>query len=140
MWEKEIRNGELLLKIDSLIVDERLFLDPDFNLISLVRKVGSNRMYVSMAVCSKHVNFRDYINKKRVEYLFELISEDTEFCLHDDSEEVAYKVGFPSRRTMDRALIKECGKSFDKLKRSIFAHKLSLYGRRKDYFLDEWSG
>lgn len=61
-------------KIEALMKDQKLYLTKNLNINDVVRKIGSNRTYVSNYINSTyHCSFSDYINQLRIEYAKELL-------------------------------------------------------------------
>ncbi len=66
----------LMERIDSAMMNERLFLQPDLSLTVLCEKVGTNRTYASKAIKeAKGCNFPDYVNRLRMDYALELMKQ-----------------------------------------------------------------
>lgn len=64
----------LMEKIDSAMLDDQLFLEPDLSLLTLCEKVGTNRTYASKAIKdTKGCSFPDYVNRFRLDYAVELM-------------------------------------------------------------------
>ena len=56
-------------KLEKMMNEQKVFLEPDLNLIDLAQRIGTNRTYVSQAVrqyCGK--SFSDYVNHERILY------------------------------------------------------------------------
>lgn len=79
MSDEPIKKAEpmpstLMEKIDFLMQNEQLFLQPDLSLVSLCEQVGTNRTYASKAIKdSKGCNFSDYVNRFRLDYALDLM-------------------------------------------------------------------
>ena len=66
----------LMERIDYVMKNENLFLQPDLSLTLLCEKVGTNRTYASKAIKdSKGANFPDYVNRFRLDYAVELMKQ-----------------------------------------------------------------
>ena len=66
----------LMERIDSAMMNESLFLQPDLSLTALCEKVGTNRTYASKAIKdAKGCNFPDYVNRLRMDYALELMKQ-----------------------------------------------------------------
>lgn len=112
---KEIVNEIVLRKLDSLMLAERLFLDSGITMASTARAVSTNRTYFSRAVCSRHRNFKEYVNNLRVDSLLEDISSHIYCGFMEDIDDFAARYGFKSRRSMDRALQRRTGMTYNML-------------------------
>lgn len=112
--------NELFNRIDKTIREERLYLDPSLSLIVVCRIVGTNRSYASRAVTTHFKNFHSYLAIVRLELFFDELFLDMALDVDwIESEEIAIKFGFRSRRGLDRALIKETGLTYSKLARIV---------------------
>lgn len=110
-------------KIDKLIKDKQLFLQPEVGVNELAKELGTNRTYISNAICAKHRNFRKYLNSIRVDYLLsQMVNGDISESVLMDSEEVAFSAGFTNRKAMDRILRNEFGKTFCQLRNEYICH------------------
>lgn len=64
----------LMERIDYVMMNENLFLQPDLSLTVLCEKVGTNRTYASKAIKdTKGCNFPDYVNRFRLDYAIDLM-------------------------------------------------------------------
>lgn len=91
------------ISLDKKVREESAFLDPDMTLEKLGMVVGHNRTRVSQIVngCA-HMNFNDYLNWYRVQYMIHLIARDPRQKLEDISK----KAGFNSQPTYNSAFRK----------------------------------
>ena len=84
----------------------KYYLDPELNLESLSRHIGTNRTYLSLAISYRYgCNFSAYVNRLRINELLNhwgLQNEDSFYG-------TAWGCGFNSKRTFDRAFLKEKG-------------------------------
>ena len=72
--KKDPMPSTLMEKIDYVMREEKLFLQPELSLISLCERVGTNRTYASKAIKdAKGCNFSDYVNRFRLDYAVELM-------------------------------------------------------------------
>jgi|GEM_PF-6193578 AraC-type DNA-binding domain-containing proteins len=97
----------IMERVDSLMREEKYYLDSRISLSHLVRITGTNRTYLSRAIfhsCGAH--FCDYVNGWRVREVIAKIK-----TLADDVSlyEVALACGFNHRRTFYRAFVRETG-------------------------------
>lgn len=66
----------LMERIDYVMMNENLFLQPDLSLTMLCEKVGTNRTYASKAIKdTKGCNFPDYVNRFRLDYAIDLMKQ-----------------------------------------------------------------
>ena len=98
---------ELRTRIEKVMRDEQLFLDPNLKLNDLVVRVGSNRNYVYNAINRvMGVSFNEYVNRMRVEYAAQMMKERRSLLL----TEVGERSGFASATSFYRnfKLFKGC--------------------------------
>lgn len=83
--------------------EELLFLNKDLTIEDLARYIGSNRTYVSL-IANKEYNmtFREYINKKRVDYSKKYMQENP----NDTQEMIADRCGFSSASSFNKKFTK----------------------------------
>jgi|GEM_PF-411115 len=90
---------DLRKRIERVMCDEQLFLNPSLKLNDLVLRVGSNRNYVYNAINRElGVSFNEYVNRKRVEYAAQLMEERRSLLL----TEVGERSGFASATSFYR--------------------------------------
>jgi AraC-like DNA-binding protein len=66
----------LMERIDYVMMNENLFLQPDLSLTVLCEKVGTNRTYASKAIKDTiGCNFPDYVNRFRLDYAIDLMKQ-----------------------------------------------------------------
>ena len=66
----------LIDRIDAVMMQEKMYLNPDLSIVMLAEKVGTNRTYVSKAIKdTKCCNFSDYVNRFRIDYAVELMKK-----------------------------------------------------------------
>ncbi len=118
IMEKEILNDLIFEKMDKRIRKRKLYLDPDLSLQKAAKLAGTNRTYMSRAVCSHFGNFRHYVNTIRVENLLcDFYGEGCDEHLFEDADEFAQEYGFKTKRSMDRIVQNHTGLSYAKIKR-----------------------
>ncbi len=101
-------NKELFDRIHQTIVEEKLFLNPDFSREHVIRLGLINKNKVALLFREyAHTNFSGYVNKLRLEYALHLLQE------HPDTpvKAVAYDAGFNSVRTFYRIFEQVYGKT-----------------------------
>ena len=92
--------------LEHLMNDEKVFLEPDLNLIDLAQRLGTNRTYLSLAVRQfSGKSFSDYVNHARIEYAQELLLKG------ESSKNVEYSCGYISSSTFYRQFQKVTGTS-----------------------------
>ncbi len=107
--EKDGYLEELARKIDRIIVNEKLYLNPEFSISDLSSKLKVNRTYISKAVNGylKEENFKAYINSLRTKKVLLLLADDQndKYTL-----EALYEIaGFNSRNSFNRSFLKLTG-------------------------------
>lgn len=103
------RNYFFAGKLEVLVEEEQLYLDPNLTLAALATRVGTNRTYLSDYFCNvRHVMFYDYINGLRIQKkCVPLMLQHPEYTL----EHIAQVSGFNSMATFHRAFKKIMGKT-----------------------------
>lgn len=114
----------LLLDFNKLLLQEKLYADPNLSLPMAASMLGTNQRYLSFVINqTTGQNFNTYVNKIRVN-----IAQETLLALDQTAipvnEELALRVGFSTRQTFIRAFKQFTGlspaqyKEFVKLKES----------------------
>lgn len=102
------RDKELFEHIHQRIINEQLFLDPDFSREHIIRLGLINKNKVALLFRQfAHTNFNGYINTLRLEYALAMMREQPDVPI----KAVAYDAGFNSIRTFYRAFEKAYGKT-----------------------------
>jgi len=91
---------ELFCRIRHLIVNERIYLNPQLKLSDIARMANTNRSYASAFFNSQNATFYDYINGLRIEYAKTLLA-DSSRCIED----IAFDSGFNSIRSFHRVFL-----------------------------------
>ena len=101
------RNYFFAGRLEELVEEECLYLDPNLTLAALATRVGTNRTYLSDYFCNVlHVMFYDYINGLRIQKkCVPLMMQHPEYTL----EHIAQVSGFNSMATFHRAFKKIMG-------------------------------
>ena len=98
---------EIFLRMEQLIMERRLFLQPRFGRDELLSMTGIYKNDLSCLL--KHYagmpNLNSYLNRLRVEYSVKLIKEKRNYSI----EAIAKEAGFNSRSTFYRAFYKQYG-------------------------------
>lgn len=90
---------KLYTRLEALMRERRLFLQPDLNREQVAAELGTNKLYLANAI-SEHagLTFTEYINRWRLEYARELLAKDHTTKI----EAIAQMCGFNSVRTFYR--------------------------------------
>lgn len=89
-------------RLRSLCEEKYLFLEPDLSRESLCHRLSIGRTYLSMYLHSRGLTFYQYINTLRIEYAYNLMTENPDMSIHKISE----LSGFRSQTTF-RKVFKE---------------------------------
>lgn len=90
---------DLAKRIEKVIEEKQLFLQPNLKVSDLATQLCTNRVYISQAFnYVLQTSFSDYINKKRIEYATRLITTQPEMPVTD----IAYDSGFASLNSFYR--------------------------------------
>ena len=101
------RIGNLAGRLEQLMEDERLYLNPDLTMADLTARLGTNRTYLSEYLSTElNTTFYDYINRLRIERsVIPMMQTDCILSL----ESIAAEAGFKSITTFRRAFRKQTG-------------------------------
>lgn len=92
--------------LEILMNEQKVFLEPDLNLIDLAQRLGTNRTYLSLAVRQfSGKSFSDYVNYARIMYAQELLLKG------ETIKNVEYSCGYISSSTFYRQFQKITGTS-----------------------------
>ncbi len=106
--EESAKPSELRIRIEKVMEEEKIYLQPNLKLQDLVRYVQSNRNYVYNAINKEMgVSFNEYVNRLRVEYSERLLTQHPNISL----SEIAEKSGFTSTASFYRNFKMFTGKS-----------------------------
>ena len=107
-FETKSTKQRYLQRLDQLMQEEQLFKNPDIKITDIVVMLGSNRTYVSQLINEeKGVNFREWINRYRVEYVKEFMIDPEQS--HLSIIAIAEMAGFSSKSTFYRVFKNQCG-------------------------------
>jgi AraC-like DNA-binding protein len=82
---------ELRQRIEQLMVEEKLFLKPNFKTVDLVKLLNTNRNYIYQAINrDKGVTFTEYVNRMRIDYAIQLMIDHPEKQLSELAEESGF--------------------------------------------------
>lgn len=86
-------------KLQTLCVDEKVFLDPDLTREMLCSIIKVNRTYLSDYLRSEGTTYYNYINSLRIQYAVEIMRDEPTLPLVD----VSYRSGYSNPATFRRA-------------------------------------
>ena len=93
-------------KLEVLINEDKVFLEPDLNLIELSQRLGTNRTYLSQAIKQfSGSSFSDFINSARIDYAKNLLLNNMPL------KNVEYSCGYTSTSTFYRQFQRQVGMS-----------------------------
>lgn len=101
----DVKKLHLMERLQNLMEERKLYLNPKFSIIELTNLLGTNRTYVSVflnEVLGK--SFFDYVNEFRLVVAEKMVIETDE-----NFSEIAAKSGFNFICTFRRAFIKKNG-------------------------------
>jgi len=100
--------AEWQAKIEMLMDDQKVYLEPELTLTELARKAGTNASLLSKVINKTYgLNFSDYVNRYRVNEVIRL--RELPAYQHFTLLAVAYDAGFNSKSTFNRAFKKVTG-------------------------------
>lgn len=106
---------ECLVRLEFFMNSKKLFLNKDLCLGQLSVETGITRHKISYLINAEFgLNFNDYINLKRIQYLLENINDP--IIKNLSIEKMSLICGFGSRASCFRALHKHKGKSLKHFK------------------------
>ena len=98
--DERARMDTLFGRVDSLMREKKLFLDEELTLGDVSLQLSCNRVYVSRAILDKTgLNFRQYINRYRIDYALELLGRNPDMKV----SELSGLCGFHSQPTFNLA-------------------------------------
>ena len=104
----DAKKDELLVQLEEIIKEEKVYRDPSINIDELSSKLNTNRTYLSKIINSYYdCNFKTFINRYRIsEARHLLINPD---YLNYTIEAIAGEVGFASKSAFNLVFKKETG-------------------------------
>jgi len=97
-------------KIEQLVIEQKLYLEPELSLSALATKLKTNTSVLSAAINQNFgKNFNDFVNAYRVEEVKRLLKDPSN--THLSLLGVALECGFNSKSTFNRAFKKFTGQS-----------------------------
>lgn len=94
------RQYHIINRLDALMLNDRLYLNPDLSMDALAKEIGTNRTYLSEAIVSGKEGFYKYINRLRLKYFIDLVRVEEAI----DLEDAVYMSGFKSMKTFCNVL------------------------------------
>ena len=102
--------ARFLQQLEQVIVEEKMFLDPDISLVSLAERIKTNRTYLSDAIHLTYgMSFSDYINHLRVQHSISLMREKKKAGEPILVKDIAQESGYSISSSFYRAFVKEMG-------------------------------
>ncbi len=99
---------DIVNKIHNLMGNEKLYLNPEFTLSELAKKINISRTYVSQVINEHYeCNFKTFINDYRIKEARRLLSNPKNNNI--TIEAIANKVGFKSKTSFNNAFKKFIG-------------------------------
>lgn len=99
--EQTRETSVLVVKLRTLVEDERLFTEPNLKLDDVARRLGTNRTYLLRAMKQDlQLSFSEYINKQRIAYAVQLMKSHPDWT----KEDIAAQVGYASLSSFYRNL------------------------------------
>jgi len=99
--EQNRETSVLVVKLRTLVEDERLFTEPNLKLDDVARRLGTNRTYLLRAMKQDlQLSFSEYINKQRIAYALQLMKSHPDWT----KEDIAAQVGYASLSSFYRNL------------------------------------
>ncbi|MBF6627978.1 MAG: helix-turn-helix transcriptional regulator [Proteiniphilum sp.] len=109
--ERGLRGREydhLFEKLEQMMQEDMLYLNPELRLNELANLLGTNRTYVSRLIHNRrNLNFCDYVNDYRIEHAKKILSASHEVTPPID--EVALQSGFSNNSTFYRVFTGKVG-------------------------------
>ena len=97
--------GDKARRLNELMENQQLFLQPDLSMATLAAELGTNRTYLSNLINQYlHTTFTSYVNSFRVRYAKSLL-----MTTNDSIEDIYPACGFQSRTTFWRAFAQMVG-------------------------------
>ncbi|SHE94566.1 Helix-turn-helix domain-containing protein [Psychroflexus salarius] len=93
----------LFEEVKALLVEQELFLKQDLSIAYVAKQLKSNSTYISEVInlCSQ-TNFRGYVNRLRINYAKQLITEKIADGLYVNFEDISDATGFKSKSSFYR--------------------------------------
>ncbi len=112
---------EIAEKMESIIIEKKLYLISNLTLPQVARATGTNRSYLSFVINDYlNSNFSKYINQKRIEYAIQLLRNNEARI----SKDLSVECGFNSQATFYRVFKEYTGESPSKYRDKIVLQSL----------------
>ena len=104
----ETQTVDLFDRLNRLMDEKKVFVQPDVKISSLATELKTNTNYLSKLIHDNfHLNFNDYINRLRVEYVCQLLNDENAKNL--PLQNIWHLAGFATRSTFYEAFRKHSG-------------------------------
>lgn len=105
---EESAKDELMKRIDTIMAESRMYLQPGLKITDVSGALCSNRTYVSNTINSvTGMTFNEYINRLRIDYAVKLFNESPDLCCIECAE----RCGFTSKSTFFRVFKEYTGRT-----------------------------
>ena len=75
---------ELRIRVEKIMKEEKLYLQPNLKIVDLVKRLGSNRNYLYQAINrDMGMSFNEYVNRLRIDYAEQLMAQHPEKTLNE---------------------------------------------------------
>lgn len=112
-----VLSGALVVKLDNLLVEEKIWRNPQLTLSDLAVAVGTNRTYLSNYLNhSLNTTFYDYINGYRLEAALKVLDDPASTAT---MVEIAESCGFNSISTFRRVFVRAKGCSLAEYRQNV---------------------
>lgn len=104
--DSDERTNSLIIQIYQLMDEQKIWKDPDLNLIELASMLNTNRSYLSKAIQEAgYKNYSDMINRRRISEFVNMAKNGK----IENVQDAFFRVGFRSRETALRCFKKYVG-------------------------------
>lgn len=113
--ERQKADEVLLSRLETLLREDKLYLDPTLSIETLASKAGTNRTYLIRALKLRNENFSTCLNGLRLEHATQLMR------LYPDKDlsEIAEQSGFSNQRSLNYLIVKQYGFTLVAFRRRI---------------------
>ena len=102
------KKDELMKRIDTIMAESRMYLQPGLKITDVSGALCSNRTYVSNTINSvTGMTFNEYINRLRIDHAVKLFNESPDICCIECAE----RCGFTSKSTFFRVFKEYTGRT-----------------------------
>ena len=129
--EQQDDTCQLIARLDELIAEKKIYLDPELNIQKTAEYLSTNRTYLSTAINNTfNMNFPTYINRLRIQESIHLISEG--FTETQTLEALATQCGFANRVVFVAAFKKYTGVTPSFFIKNFEHHRFKLTEKKTD--------